>query len=73
MTVVGFAAIGIFHSKDIPKGNPDRLTHAMDYNGSFCGIDNGYSNLRYSYYLANGAGNTCYYFPTLLSHNMNYL
>lgn len=56
MTSVGFAAIGIFDSDRIPKGNPQRLVHSIDYNGSFCGINHGVLDLPYSYYLPNGAG-----------------
>jgi len=55
MTGIGFAATGAIKSPKIPTGNPNRLIHAMDYNGSFCGVSNGVSKLPYSYYMANGA------------------
>lgn len=37
MTLVGFAAIGIIDSDVILPGDPNRLTHAMDYKGNICG------------------------------------
>lgn len=40
MAGVGLAATGYIESEHIPKGDPRRLTHGMDYDGNICGVSN---------------------------------
>ena len=66
---IGGAALGYIESPEhIPKGDPKRLTHGMDYLGNICGVSNftidGYDgqllavnnieDLSYAYYLPSG-------------------
>jgi len=51
MTIVGFCAVGIFQSSDIPAGNPNRLIYPSDYKGNICGISEGLKDKKYGYYL----------------------
>lgn len=55
MTMVGFAACGVFVSEEIPKGDPMRLTHSTDYTGNICGYGKGVVDKPYAYYLATGS------------------
>lgn len=35
---VGLASVGVIKSEHIPKGDPERLTHGLDYEGNICGV-----------------------------------
>jgi hypothetical protein len=56
MTIVGFCAVGIFQSSDIPAGNPNRLIYPSDYKGNICGISEGLKDKKYGYYLPDQTG-----------------
>jgi hypothetical protein len=51
MTIVGFAGCGLIQTINIKPGNPYRLTHPLDYQGSLCGFDPSVSSQPYGYYL----------------------
>jgi hypothetical protein len=51
MTIIGLIVTGAIQDDSLQTGNPYRLTNAMDYEGSICGIDSGVKNLGKGYYL----------------------
>ncbi len=56
MTVIGFVATGAIKDDNLPAGNPNRLTNAMDYNGDICGFHDGVKSKKYAYYLPDRTG-----------------
>eukprot|EP00615_Pteridomonas_danica_P002292 CAMPEP_0114348570 /NCGR_PEP_ID=MMETSP0101-20121206/14815_1 /TAXON_ID=38822 ORGANISM="Pteridomonas danica, Strain PT" /NCGR_SAMPLE_ID=MMETSP0101 /ASSEMBLY_ACC=CAM_ASM_000211 /LENGTH=509 /DNA_ID=CAMNT_0001486577 /DNA_START=42 /DNA_END=1568 /DNA_ORIENTATION=+ len=54
MTVIGFIVCGVIQSDSLPAGDPRKLTHMLDYEGSICGVSNGVANKEYAYYLPSG-------------------
>mmetsp|Transcript_9926 Transcript_9926/g.14760 ORF Transcript_9926/g.14760 Transcript_9926/m.14760 type:complete len:681 (-) Transcript_9926:285-2327(-) len=61
MSGVGLASVGVIESEYIPKGDPDRLTHGLDYEGNICGVSNvtvangaKIEDLPVAYYLPSG-------------------
>lgn len=56
MTLTGFVAVGVIEDEHLQKGNPARLTNAIDYNGRVCGVDPGVKKLPFGYYLPDRTG-----------------
>lgn len=54
MTLIGFAACGIYKSKEIPVGKPERLTSPTDYRGQSCGHSTNVANKPYGYFMIDG-------------------
>jgi hypothetical protein len=69
MTIVGFAAVGIYPSASLRQGNIDRLTHSSDYDGRICGIDSEVSSRKYGYYLLDGSSVCVSSCPTSTNYN----
>ena len=55
MTVVGFIVTGVIQDDHLSKGNPIRLTNAIDYDGRICGYGDGVENRPNAYYMVTGA------------------
>lgn len=55
MTAVGFVVTGVIEDSHLDKGNPARLTNAIDYDGRICGASSGVKDRPNAYYLTSGA------------------
>jgi hypothetical protein len=58
MTLVGFVACGVIEDSHLQKGNPMRLTNAIDYTGHICGYNGDVKNKPYGYYLLDKTGSS---------------
>jgi hypothetical protein len=43
---IGWAALGVIHSREIHKGDPERLLRGVDYKGHICGVDSPVKSLE---------------------------
>jgi nitrogen fixation-related uncharacterized protein len=51
MTIVGFIVCGLIKDDHLPKGDPNRLTNSIDFEGSLCGYDSGVKSKPFAYYM----------------------
>lgn len=56
MSFIGLIVTGVIDSDSLQKGNPARLTNAIDLNGDICGYSPGVKSKKYAYYLPSLAG-----------------
>jgi len=56
MTIVGFIVCGVIKDKNLPGGDPAKLSSPVDYLGHTCGYDSNVKDKPYGYYMANTAG-----------------
>lgn len=56
MTIVGFIVCGVIKDKNLPGGDPAKLSSPVDYLGHTCGYHSSVSDKPYGYYMANTAG-----------------
>lgn len=62
MTIVGFIVTGVIEDDHLSKGNPNRLTNSIDYEGNLCGFDTGVKSKPYAYYLPDTSGKKSFSF-----------
>ena len=56
MTIVGFIVCGVITDRNLPSGDPLKLSSPVDYLGRTCGHDPRVSDKPYAYYLADSEG-----------------
>lgn len=55
MTIIGLIVVGAIHDDRLRAGNPNRLLHAIDYDGRICGLDAGVRDRPNAYYMTSSA------------------
>lgn len=56
MTIIGLIVLGAIQDDRLKPGDPNRLIHAIDYDGRICGVDKGVKDRANAYYMTSSAG-----------------
>ena len=55
MTIIGLIVVGAIEDDRLRAGDPNRLLHAIDYDGRICGVDKGVKDRPNAYYMTSSA------------------
>lgn len=55
MTIIGLIALGAIKDDRLRAGDPNRLLHAIDYDGRICGVDSGVKSRPKAVYMTSSA------------------
>ena len=66
MTLIGFAACGVYKSQYFPAGKYQRITNPTDYKGQICGYDDAVLNKPNAYFMLDGTGKHIAYIDLFL-------